>query len=68
MGNHIAETTREAAGMSKTILCYAGVSREREDIKVIAKGAATRTTLTESYITIPAYTNSKQTRTEELSK
>ena len=35
MGNHIAETTREAAGMSKTILCYAGVSKEREDIKVI---------------------------------
>ena len=29
MGNHIAET-RSAAGMSKTTLCYTGVSKERE--------------------------------------
>ena len=68
MGNHTVET-REAAGMSKTTLCYAGISKEREDIKIKAKGAATRATLTTNYMTIPAYNNSKQKQTtEELSK
>ena len=67
MGNHTVETG-EPAGMSQTILCYAGISKEREDIKVIAKGAAKRKTLTENYIKIPAYTNSKQTKNEEISK
>lgn len=69
MGNHTVET-REAAGMSKTIICYAGISKEREDIKINAKGAAIRETLTTDYMTIPAYNNSKQKQqtTEELSK
>ena len=68
MGNHTVET-RETAGMSKTTLCYAGISKEREDIKIKAKGAATRETLTTNYITIPAYNNSKQKQAaEELSK
>ena len=68
MGNHTVET-REAAGMSKTTLCYAGISKEREDIKIKAKWAATRETLTTNYITIPAYNNSKQKQAaEELSK
>ena len=56
MGNHIAET-RSAAGMSKTTLCYTGVTR-----------AAIRETLPVDYITIPAYNNSKQKQAEELSK
>ena len=34
MGNHIAET-RSAAGMSKTTLCYTGVSKERENEKIL---------------------------------
>ena len=68
MGNHTVET-REAAGMSKTIICYAGISKEREDIKINAKGAATRITLATDYMTIPAYNNKqKQQTTEELSK
>ena len=36
MGNHIAET-RSAAGMSKTTLCYTGVSKERENEKILIK-------------------------------
>ena len=68
MGNHTVET-REAAGMNKTILCFAGISKERENIKIKAKGAATRETLTTNYMTIPAYNNSKQKQaTEEISK
>ena len=60
MGNHIAET-RSAAGMSKTTLCYTGVSKERENENLKATRAAIRETL-------PAYNNSKQKQAEELSK
>ena len=64
MGNHIAET-RSAAGMSKTTLCYTGVSKERENENLKATRAAIREV---DYITIPAYNNSKQKQAEELSK
>ena len=56
MGNHIAET-RSAAGMSKTTLCYTGVSKERENENLKATRAAIRETLPVDYITIPAYNN-----------
>lgn len=61
MGNHIAET-RSAAGMSKTTLCYTGVSKERENENLKATRAAIRETLPVDYITIPAYNNSKQSK------
>lgn len=67
MGNHIAET-RSATGMSKTTLCYTGVSKERENENLKATRAAIRETLPVDYITIPAYNNSKQKQAEELSK
>ena len=51
MGNHIAET-RSAAGMSKTTLCYTGVSKERENENLKATRAAIRETLPVDYITI----------------
>ena len=49
MGNHIAET-RSAAGMSKTTLCYTGVSKERENENLKATRAAIRETLPVDYI------------------
>lgn len=67
MGNHIAET-RNAAGMSKTTLCYTGVSKERENKKIKASKSAIREVLSVDYIAIPAYNNSKQKQVEELSK
>ena len=67
MGNHTVET-REAAGMSKTIICYEGISKERENEKLKASRAAIRKTLTTDYIVIPAYNNSKKKQAEELSK
>ncbi len=54
--------------MSKTTLCYTGVSKERENENLKATRAAIRETLPVDYITIPAYNNSKQKQAEELSK